>query len=59
MLYFSKHSDVVFTRAGTGKALNGYTFEVNGYTGSKPMSSQDFPYFQKSKKILHSHWLGS
>ena len=21
------------------------------------MSSQDFPYFQKSKKILHSHWL--
>ena len=21
------------------------------------MSCQDFPYFQKSKKILHSHWL--
>ena len=37
------------------KVPNGYTFEMD--TGSKPMSSQDFPYFQKSKKILNSHWL--
>ena len=27
---------------------------MNGY---KPVSSHDIPYFQKSKKMLHSHWL--
>ena len=26
-------------------------------TGFMPMRSHDFPYFQTSKKILHSHWL--
>ena len=38
------------------KALNGYTFEVNGYS-SKPIRMQCFLRFLKMKKILVAHWL--
>ena len=38
------------------KSLNGYTFEVNGYS-SKPMRMQYFLLFLKIRKNLAADWL--